>query len=321
MINFVKNFIWQKFILGTGNLDLALKNGLGGVIFFTKDIQTKKQFRDLIDEIKLKATHQLFLSIDQEGGRVERTENIRPRRLSAKFAYQKGFDFLKEQSEEISKELFDWGINLNFAPCIDVNTNPNNPIIGERSFSNNPDDVIKAMNVFIEASRKNNVIPCVKHFPGHGDADKDSHLTLPRIDLSLDEMEVKHIKPFKSAIEDNIEMIMVAHLHCTCFDKGVLPTSLSENALSYLRNELKYDGVVISDDMVMRGVQDFGALEAVIMAIKAGVDMFIFRESDKKTLEMIDKLCELVEKDECLKSKIVESNKRILNLKKRYKMV
>ena len=317
----MKNLVWQKFILGTGNLDKALKNGLGGVIFFTKDIQSEKQFKDLINSIKTTAKHQLFLSIDQEGGRVERTENIRPRRLSARFAYQRGDIFLKEQSEKISKELFDLGINLNFAPCIDVNTNPNNPIIGERSFSDNPDEVIKAMKIFTEASRKSDIIPCVKHFPGHGDADKDSHLTLPKIDLSLEEMEKIHIKPFKSAIENEIEMIMIAHLHCTCFDKEVLPTSLRKNALNYLRGQLGYNGVVISDDMIMKGVQDFGSLEAVIMAINAGVDMFIIRDSDEKTLEMIDKLCDLAEKDEKLRAKIVESNERILRLKKRYKMV
>ena len=96
----MKNLVWQKFILGTGNLDKALKNGLGGVIFFTKDIQSEKQFKDLINNIKSTAKHKLFLSIDQEGGRVERTENIRPRRLSARLAYQRGDIFLKEQSEK-----------------------------------------------------------------------------------------------------------------------------------------------------------------------------------------------------------------------------
>lgn len=317
----MKNLIWQKFILGTGNLDIALENGLGGVIFFTKDIHSEKQFKNLISEIKSKSKNPLFLSIDQEGGRVERTENIYNRRLSARNAYQKGLDFLAKQSNEISKELYDLGINLNFAPCIDVNTNPDNPIIGERSFSNDPNEVIEAMEVFINASKKNRVIPCVKHFPGHGDADKDSHLTLPRIDLNLEEMENTHIKPFKYAVENNIEMVMVAHLHCTCFDKDILPTSLSKNALNYLRNNLNYDGVVITDDMVMKGVQSYGSLEAVIMAIKAGVDMFIFRDSDKKTLAMIENLVDVVEKDDELKKLVIKSNDRIMSLKKRYEII
>ena len=127
------------------------------------------------------------------------------------------------------------------------------------------------------------------------------------------------LEPFKEAIKNDIEMIMVAHLHCTCFDKEEnLPTSLSANAVGYLRNTLGYRGVVITDDMVMKGVQDFGSLEACIMAIKAGVDMFIFRNSDEDTIKHIENLLLAVEKDDELKTKIIESNERILKLKKRY---
>lgn len=319
---FMKEMIYQKFILGTGDkLDNALLQGLGGVIFFTKDIQNEEQFKSLVLDIKNKAKIPPFLSIDQEGGRVERTEKLRPKRLSARYAFEKGEEYLKEQSEEISFELKNWGFNLNFAPCIDVNTNPNNPIIGERAFANNPDDVIKGGKIFIEASRKNCIIPCVKHFPGHGDADKDSHLALPKIDLTLEEMEKVHIKTFKEAIKKDIEMVMVAHLHCTCFDEESLPTSLSANAVGYLRNNLGYKGVIITDDMVMKAVQDFGSLEACLMAIKAGVDMFIFREADGKTLKIIEDLALAVEKNKELKTKVIESNERILNLKKIYGIV
>lgn len=314
----MEKLVWQMFILGCENLEGPLQKGLGGVIFFTKDIESKEQFEKLILDIKSKSLIPPFLSIDQEGGRVERTENIHPKRLSAKFAYEKGEDFLKNQSEEISEELSNFGINLNFAPCVDVNTNPLNPIIGERAFANNPDDVIKGMEIFLNASRKFKVIPCVKHFPGHGDADKDSHLTLPQIDLPLSEMENIHIKPFKHAISNNVEMIMVAHLHCTCFDNEIIPSSLSNNVINYLRTQLKYDGVLVSDDMVMKGVQDYGSLEAIIMGIKAGLDMFIFRSSDEKTLKIIEELCEIVKKDPDLQKKVIESNKRISRLKEMY---
>ena len=315
----MKRMIYQKFILGTGEgLKNALLRGLGGVIFFTNDIQNEEQFKNLILDIKNKALIPPFLSIDQEGGRVERTENLKQKRLSARYAFEKGEKYLKEQSEEISFELKNWGLNLNFAPCIDVNTNPNNPIIGERAFADNTEDVIKGADIFIKSSRKNGIIPCVKHFPGHGDADKDSHLALPQINLPLEKMVEIHIKPFKKAIEENIEIIMVAHLHCTCFDNEPIPTSLSKNAVGYLRNTLKYNGVVISDDMVMKGVQDFGSLEACIMAIKAGVDMFIFRDANNDALELIENLAKVVENDEELKQKIFESNERILKLKKDY---
>ena len=321
MIIFMKELIYQKFILGCQNLDDALKKGLGGVIFFTKDIKTTEQFKDLIKSIKSKSKISPFLSIDQEGGRVERTENLRPKRESARFAFLKGEDFLKNQAEEISKELVEYGVNLNFAPCIDVNTNPKNPIIGERSFGENPNDVIKGMKIFVKASREFGVIPCVKHFPGHGDADKDSHLTLPEMNLSLDEMQKIHLKPFVEAINDNIEMIMVAHLYCRCFDNKHIPASLSQNVIGYLRNVMNYKGVIISDDMVMKGVQAFGSLEACLMAINAGVDMFIFRDSDFETLDMIEKLVKIVENDKILQDKVLKSNKRIMDLKKRYRII
>lgn len=312
---FMEKLVYQMFILGTGEaLDEALKKGLGGVIFFTKDIQSREQFKSLVRDIKSKSLIPPFLSIDQEGGRVERTENIHPRYLSPRFAFQKGENFLHEQSEKIALELKDYGLNLNFAPCADVNTNPNNPIIGERSFSSNTDDVIKGINIVSEEFRKNGIIPCLKHFPGHGDADKDSHLTLPCIDLPLNEMEEIHIRPFK----EKADMIMVAHLHCTCFDKNVLPASLSKNAVGYLRNNIGYNGVVITDDMVMKGVQDFGAVEACIMAIEAGVDMFIYRNADRETVKIIEEVAKRVENNESLKERVLASNKRIGELKSKF---
>lgn len=315
---FMEKLVYQMFILGCGNLESALKKGLGGVIFFTKDIESEAQFVKLIQDIKSKALIPPFLSIDQEGGRVERTERIRPRRISPRYAYERGEEFLKTQSDEIFRELSDWGINLNFAPCADVNTNPNNPIIGERAFSDNSNDVINGCKIYIDSARKYGVIPCVKHFPGHGDADKDSHLTLPGIKLPLEEMENIHIKPFKAVIEYEIEMIMAAHLHCTCFDNEILPASLSPSAIGYLRNKLKYDGVVVSDDMVMKGVEAYGSLKACIMGINAGLDMFIFRDSDEKTLKMIDELCEIIERDRGLQQKVLKSNERISRLKAKY---
>lgn len=317
----MEKYVYQMFILGCDNPCDALSKGLGGVILFTKDINNEKELVEKINKFKSLSLIPPFISIDQEGGRVERTENLRPKRLSARYAYQNGKEFLKKQSADISKELASWGFNLNFAPCIDVNTNPNNPIIGERAFSNKPDEVIEGSTIFINESRNFGIIPCVKHFPGHGDADKDSHLALPVIDLSLEKMEKIHICPFIEAIKNNIEMIMVAHLHCTCFDNEPIPASLSKNAVGYLRNELDYKGIVITDDMVMKGVQDYGSLEACIMAIKSGVDMFIFRNSDTETLDLIEKLLKEIEKDKELQEKVKVSFERIMNLKRRYKLV
>lgn len=313
--------LYQMFITGCGEYtSQALKDGLGGIIFFSKDIKSKDQFANLITQLKQDAIIPPFLSIDQEGGRVERTENIHngKKYLSAKYAFEKGLPYLKQQTENISKELKSYGINLNFAPCIDTNTNPNNPIIGERAFSSNPDEVIQAEKIVSNTYKQNGIIPCVKHYPGHGDANADSHLTLPKIDLTFDEMEKSHIKPFKAAIKNGIEMIMIAHLHCTCFDKNQIPTSLSKNAISYLRNNLNYNEIIISDDMEMKGVSQFGEAEACIMAINAGVNMFIYRNCDSKTINIIETIYQKLINDDKLKEKINISYEKILNLKNKY---
>ncbi len=314
----LKEKLYQMFILGTngGGYKSALKNNLGGIIFFTHDIKSSEQFKKLIDECKSLAKTTPFLSIDQEGGRVERTENIYngKKYLSAKYAYEKGLDFLEKQTNEIAQELKSYGINLNFAPCIDVNTNPNNPIIGERSYSSNPNDVIKAEHIVSSTFRKNGIIPCVKHFPGHGDANADSHLTLPEIDLSLEEMEKIHIKPFKACAKE-VEMIMAAHLYCTCFEKEEIPTSLSRNALDYLRNRLGFEGIIISDDMIMKGVAKFGTAEAIEMGILAGLNMFIYRNSTPEIIEAIESVAQKVQNNKELSKNIEKSFEKIISLK------
>lgn len=319
----LKQKLYQMFILGTdGNgYKEALQNNLGGIIFFTDDIKTVEQFKKLVLDIKLISKTPPILSIDQEGGRVERTENIHngKKYLSAKFAFEKGEDFLKAQTEEIAKELKNYGLNMNFAPCIDVNTNPNNPIIGERAFSDNSDDVIKAEKTVSQIYRQSGIIPCAKHFPGHGDANADSHLTLPRIDLSLEEMEKTHIKPFR-ACSKTIETIMIAHLHCTCFEKDVIPTSLSKNAINYLRKDLGFEGVAISDDMVMKGVAKYGLIKACEMGIRAGLNMFIYRNSKPETIKIIETIAQKAQNDKELKENIEKSYEKIMELKKKFKI-
>ena len=156
----LKQKIARMFITGFQGNDYTnneyfktlLKNALGGVIFFTHNITSAADFKQLIEDLKKEAVLPMFFSIDQEGGRVERTENIHngKKYLSAKFAYEKGLDFLKNQTDQIAEELLSFGINMNFAPVLDVNTNEKNPIIGERAFSNNADEVIEASNVVLK---------------------------------------------------------------------------------------------------------------------------------------------------------------------------
>lgn len=313
--------LYQMFILGCqgNNLRSALNKGLGGVIFFKDDIISSEDFKRLTAQLACQSEIVPFLSIDQEGGRVERTENIwgGKRYLSQKFAYEKGEQFLKVQTQMIADELKDYGINLNFAPCCDTKTNPKNPIIGERAFSDNPDEVIKGAEIVLGIYEENGIIPCIKHYPGHGDADCDSHLTLPTINLSLEEMEKTHIKPFKHLVKRGVDMVMVAHLHCTCFNQDVLPTSLSKNAIDYLRRD--YDGVICSDDMVMQALDDFD--NPCERAIRAGVNLFLYRYSDDKTIKIIEDIAKKAEYDKTLQECIEVSYEKIIKLKQKYGLV
>lgn len=331
MNNTIKNELYQMFILGLEGSDLgknpnliqALQNGLGGVIFFTQNIQTPVQFTSLIQNIKKEAAKSdfptPFLSIDQEGGRVERTENIFGGKhfLSAKFAAEYGADFLIKQTEQISRLLKDLGINLNFAPVLDVNTNPDNPIIGERAFSDKTDEVIKFGKIVVDTYLKEGIIPCTKHFPGHGDANIDSHVALPKIHLSLENMEKTHIYPFK---EVSSPMIMVAHMHCSAFDEEEIPSSLSKNVIRYLRENLNYDGLIITDDMVMGGVLGTEPLQACIKAIKAGVDILLYRNSSDETIQIIENLAKIAQQDEELRKNINLSFERITKFKNLYRL-
>lgn len=312
---------YQMFILGTGNLDIALEKNIGGVIFFTKDIQSEAQFKDLIKSIKTISKTPPFLSIDQEGGRVERTENIHERFLSPKFAFQNGDEFLSAQTKSMLEELKNFGINMNFAPCLDVNSNSQNPIIGDRAFSDNPDEVCQGFDIVNNIYNSYNIIPVVKHFPGHGDANKDSHLELPQITLSMEEMVLTHIKPFKHALACNIDALMVAHLHCTCFDKEPIPTSLSKNCINYLKNDLKYEGLIISDDMFMNGVKTFGDVEACLKGIDAGLDMFIYRDSSQETLKILNEVLKVVKTDRELQNKVINSYNKIIKIKKAHTII
>lgn len=295
----------------------ALKKGLGGVIFFTKNIVNRDAFKTSVEQIKKHSLIQPFLSIDQEGGRVERTLNLYggSHYINARESAQKGEKFVLSQTQDMACELRDFGLNMNFAPVLDVDTNPNNPIIAERSYSKDAEEVTKFGEIAAKTYLQNGIIPVGKHFPGHGETNVDSHLSMPQLDLTLDELEEIHIKPFKNLLK-NIPAIMIAHIHYSAFDEQKIPASISENVIKhYLREKLGYKGLVISDDMVMGGIKGFTSLDACINGINAGINMFIFRNSDIETLDLIECLEKAALKGEISLENIDKSVELILDTK------
>lgn len=323
----IEQKVYQMFTLGyesenplaCAEFMKALKSGLGGVIFFTRNIVEKENFKNAVEIIKHNTIPNLppFLSIDQEGGRVERTLNLYggPHYLSAKDAAKKGGSFVKQQTQQISQELNHFGLNMNFAPVLDVDTNPDNPIIAERAFSDNPEETAKFSEIVLDTYIENGIIPVAKHFPGHGETNVDSHLEMPELDLSLKELESVHIKPFKQLI-DKIPVMMIAHIHYKAFDSEKIPASVSKNVINYLRNNLGFKGLIISDDMVMGGIKKFTPFDACKRAIDAGVNMFIYRNADEAAIGLIEQIIDAVKKGEIPIEKIDASVDYILRLKK-----
>lgn len=322
----------QLFILGYEGSDFKtnknfvelLRNGLGGVIFFTQNILTENQFKAQVNEIKNLAKIPLFLSIDEEGGRVERFENINShykggkKYLSAKYIAERGEKALISQTQNIAEELKYFGLNMNFAPVLDVNSNPKNPIIGERAYSDNPEDVAKYALLVNEIYTKNNIITVGKHFPGHGDTNKDSHIEMPKVNIDFETFEKIHIYPFKKAIEQEIPALMIAHVYYKCFEKEKIPASLSKNVLDYLRNNLKYEGLIITDDMEMGGVSNISKIEALKTMLKNGINCFIYRTCTQEITDLLKELEKEAKRDFLLQEAIEKSYSKNLSLKKRF---
>jgi beta-N-acetylhexosaminidase len=212
----------------------------------------------------------MFIAIDHEGGRVCRTPlPITRFAYAARWARQAA-----RVGRAMGQELASLGINLNFAPVLDIHTNPKNPVIGERAFGQTADSVIAAALPFMEAMQAEKVIACGKHFPGHGDTSIDSHLGLPSLTLGLDALRGRELKPFAAAIAAGLCMIMTSHIIYPAIDPD-LPVTLSRRFLTgILREELGFAGVAVSDDIGMGAMKGlFDSPDAAARLIESGCDM------------------------------------------------
>ena len=324
---FMENELYQKllqlFILGyegetpPQKLISLIENGLGGVIFFAENLKNRKEFINITEKLKVSAQIPLFLSVDQEGGLVERTIFLdkRVEYLTPKALSRLNKTDIKIHYDILSKDLVSMGLNLNFAPVVDVNSNPKNPIIGVRSFGNTPDIVNKNAKIVINSFNENGIISCAKHYPGHGDTLTDSHKVMPCVDMDFDEFYKTHLICFEEAVKNNVDTVMVSHVHFPFFDEKPTPSSLSKNAINYLKNELKFEGIIFSDDMVMGGIsQNYGLQESIILALKAGIDTLIFRNTTDELTCAIKEIAAITDKE--LKNAIERAYEKVICFKK-----
>lgn len=272
----------------------------GGVLFFGDNLTSYDQVRELTAQLQEAARDEglppLFIAADQEGGIVTRFPVDMITVPSAMALGALPEDDIRKSARITARQLRDVGINTNYAPTVDVNNNPLNPVIRTRSFGETPEMVAKAGVATLQGFRDERVIGCVKHFPGHGNTNIDSHYGLPVIDASLDDLHATELVPFKAAIDTGVPMVMTGHLRFPALD-AELPATLSKRILTgLLREELGFDGVIVTDSMSMEAISStWGDGEAAILAKLAGVDVLETSEPPAATIGRSNALVAAVE--------------------------
>lgn len=302
------------------------ENHIGGVILFERNITDSKQLLNLNRELKkLNADSQdipLFISVDEEGGLVSR---MPPKIVnlpdSKEIGDHNNSELAYQVGEAIGERVNAFGFNVTMAPVMDVNSNPDNPIIGKRSFGNNKEIVSKMGVEEMKGIQSKGIIPVIKHFPGHGDTDVDSHLGLPVVHNSLESIREMELVPFQKAIDHQADMTMVAHILLPEIDNED-PASLSKNVVTtILRGELGFDGVTITDDMTMGAIlENYDIGDATVKAVQAGNDIVLVCHGDENKLKAVHSLTKAVESGTIKEERINESVERILLLKEKYNL-
>lgn len=297
---------------------------VGGVILFARNIEDSNQMIDLTRALQENNNNlPLFISIDEEGGRVSRLPDDVEKFPSAftiglindqQTAYENG--------KEIGYTLKRLGINLDYAPVLDIYSNENNTVIGDRAFSTE-ESIVSTMGIAtMEGIEDADIIPVVKHFPGHGDTEVDSHYGLPIVYKTLEELRNFEFIPFVKAIESGCDVIMVSHIILNEVDSSN-PASLSKIVISdLLRKDLEFDKVVITDDMSMGAITSIMSIEeACIKSIEAGCDILLLGNAYEEIEQVINSIKLKLYNGEISEEQINKSVKRILELKKKYNMM
>lgn len=295
----------------------------GGVILFSRNLESIEQIVQLTNDLQRYSPHKpLLISIDQEGGRVSRlpkTFTIFPpcevlgRCNSSELAYA--------AAATMAKELKAVGINMNMSPVLDVNSNPANPVIGDRAFGAAPGPVCELGLATVGGLQDQRVVACGKHFPGHGDTNADSHKELPVVNAPRERLEQMELPPFRHAAAHGVAAMMTAHVLYRSLDEQ-FPATLSPTIIgALLRDEIGYDGVVLTDDLEMHAIIDhYGIEDATVRAILAGCDMLLICKDRDREVAAITALEKAVTEGAITVERVERSLSRIARLKDRFLM-
>ena len=309
--------------LGQRTLDHIEKYPYNGIILFAKNVADRKQLVELNRALNRAFPITPLLTVDQEGGLVDRFRfqgmNNSPGAMGLSAT---GNPENTERAHEIMGiELASLGISLDFAPCLDVNSNRSNPIIGVRSFGADAKTVTEHGLAAIKGLQKGGVAACGKHFPGHGDTDADSHIDLPTVTRDRKQLDELELAPFREAMKGGLDSIMTAHVTFPALDPTPgLPATLSKPILTgLLREEYGYDGVIFTDSMAMQAVADrFGVGQAAVMSVQAGADIVLACGPFENHIKTVEGLLEAVKDGRLTEERLDESLRRIYALKEKY---
>jgi len=294
---------------------------VGGLVLMGRSCKDSDRVRNMVERLQSRSPHGLFVGIDQEGGRVMRLREDRFILPSAREMAAWPEKELFEQPYLMAQRMNEIGINVNFAPVADVDSNPANPVIGDRSFGREPGEVWRCAAIYAEAMRRGRIMPCFKHFPGHGDTDKDSHHELPVVKHDAARLEAVELAPFAAAVAWGAEMIMTAHVVYEALD-AENPATLSEKIISgLLRGRMKYEGIVISDDLEMKaiaGQYDFDAIASGLL--RAGVDLALCCNSYETAQGLHRALVRQIEKGTVPLERMEQSVARIRKAKEKWRI-
>lgn len=291
----------------------------GGVCLFRRNIQGPAQVRRLTDDLRGALGPEMFIAVDQEGGAVQRVLELAlapaPMALGAV-----GADEIAEKvGEVVGRGLISLGINWDFAPSLDVNTDPRNPVIGDRSFGSDPKRVARLGLAWAKGLERAGVMASVKHFPGHGDTALDTHLDLPTVDKSLEELERTELYPFGRAAEAGVASVMSAHIVFPTLDPDH-PATLSRPILTgLLRGGMKYSGIVITDALDMQAITKWYSVgEAAAKSVAAGADMILSLGKPEVHVVQLEALARALDKGEIPTRQAEESLQRLSQAARRF---
>jgi beta-N-acetylhexosaminidase len=300
---------------------LARAGQLAGFVLFRRNLRSLSEVTEQNALLRSLGPDEppLFIAVDQEGGRVARLQEpvlkLPPARV---FGAIDDLELTRDAARALGEQLALLGFNLDFAPVLDVDTNPQNPVIGDRSFSDDPAKVSRHAGAFAAGLAQAEVASCGKHYPGHGDTHLDSHLALPVLDHARERLERVELAPF-AALSGSLPSIMTAHVVFRSID-AARPGTLSPDVIQLLRRQLGFSGVIFSDDLEMKAVSEtYGVAQAACLAIEAGCDQVLICEHETHTLEAHAALVERAERDPVFARRLAEAAERGRRMRMRFR--